>query len=137
MASTSEYKTIDAYIAQFPPDLQERLQLLRSTIREAAPNASEKISWAMPTFYLNGNLVHFAAAKNHTGFYPGADGIELFRYRFEEEKFSFSKGAVQFPNDRPLPLALVTEIVRFRVSQNEALTPKKKQKKEQEKQTGD
>jgi uncharacterized protein YdhG (YjbR/CyaY superfamily) len=107
------FNTIDEYIAQFPPDIRQRLQTLR-----------EKISWAMPTFYQNGNLVHFAAFKRHVGFYPGADGIEFFRHSLQEGGFSFSKGAVQFPMDRPLPLELVTEIVRFRVSQNTAL-PKK------------
>jgi uncharacterized protein YdhG (YjbR/CyaY superfamily) len=130
MANDTEYTTIDAYIARFPNELRERMELLRKTIREAAPNADEIISWAMPTFYLNGNLVHFAGHKSHIGFYPGADGIELFRNSFEEGHYSYSKGAVQFPHTRPLPVALIREIVLFRVSQNEALFPKKQVKKE-------
>lgn len=125
MAEEISYSTIDEYIAQYPPDIQERLQSMRETIKKAAPNATEKISWAMPTFYLNGNLVHFAAAKKHIGFYPGADGVEFFKHKFEENKFTYSKGAVQFPLNQPLPVALVDEIVRFRVSQNEELPPKR------------
>jgi uncharacterized protein YdhG (YjbR/CyaY superfamily) len=132
MARDMDFTTIDEYIALFPPELQERMTLLRKTIKEAAPEATEKISWAMPTFYQNGNLVHFAAFKNHIGFYPGADGVELFRNSFEEGKYGFSKGAVQFPHTRSLPLELITEIVRFRVTQNEAIPPKKRVK-----QTGD
>ena len=121
------FTTMDDYIAQFSPDIRERLQAVRETIRSAAPDASEKISWGMPTFFLNGNLVHFAAAKKHIGFYPGADGIELFKSRFEEERLSYSKGAVQFPHTRPLPLELVVEITRFRASQNREV-PRKKEK---------
>lgn len=123
MAREPEFKTIDDYIAQFSPEVKERLVLMKKTISQAAPNATEKISWAMPTFYLNGNLVHFAAFKNHIGFYPGADGIELFKYKLEG--YSFSKGAVQFPHTKPLPVELISEIVRFRVSQNELIAPKK------------
>lgn len=130
MSRDNSITSIDDYIAQYPAELRERLALLRKAIREAAPDAAEKISWAMPTFYLNGNLVHFAGYKSHIGFYPGADGIELFRYRFDEGKYSYSKGAVQFPHTRPLPVELITEIVQFRVSQNEAITPKKRVNKE-------
>lgn len=108
--------TIEEYIGGFSPEIQERLRSLREAIREAAPDAQEKISWRMPTFALNGNLVHFAAHKNHIGFYPGASGIEFFQDRLSE--FKYSKGAVQFPNDKPLPLKLVKEIVAFRVSEN-------------------
>lgn len=111
------YKTIDEYIAQFSPEVQEKLALLRETIRQAAPQATEKISWSMPTFYLNGNLVHFAAFKKHIGFYPGADGIENFKQKMQ--MYRSSKGAVQFPLDQPMPVELVREIVLFRVGQNE------------------
>lgn len=131
MAGEISYTTIDEYIAQFSPDIQERLHLMRETIKKAAPKATEKISWAMPTFYLNGNLVHFAAAKKHIGFYPGADGIEFFKDRFNN--YSFSKGAVQFPFSKPLPVELISEIVHFRVSQNEQLTHEKRVKKEADK----
>jgi uncharacterized protein YdhG (YjbR/CyaY superfamily) len=110
------FATVDEYIRQYPPEIQEKLQLLRKTILEAAPEAAEKISWQMPTFTLNGNLVHFAVHKNHIGFYPGPSGIEAFQERFGNYKRS--KGAVQFPLKEPLPLALVAEIVRFRALEN-------------------
>jgi uncharacterized protein YdhG (YjbR/CyaY superfamily) len=110
------YTTIDEYIAQYPPELRERLLAVRETIRASAPEASEKISWSMPTFYLNGNLVHFAAFKKHIGFFPGAAGIEAFKDKMKD--YSVSTGGVRFPHDRPLPLELITEIVRYRVAQN-------------------
>lgn len=108
--------TIDDYIAQFLPEIQEILQSLRNVIREAAPEASEKISWQMPTFFLNGNLVHFAAFKKHIGFYPAPSGIETFKDKLVGYKTS--KGAVQFPIDKPLPFDLIREIVAFRVKEN-------------------
>ena len=108
--------TIDDYIALFPSEIQIRLKSLRKVIRDAAPEAGEKISWRMPTFTLNGNLVHFAAHKNHIGFYPGASGIEVFKEKLSEYKSS--KGAVQFPNSKPLPYDLIKEIVTFRVTEN-------------------
>ena len=108
--------TIDDYIAQFDPAIQERLEQMRETICKAAPDAVEAISYAMPTFKLNGNLVHFAGYKNHIGFYPAPDGIEAFKK--EISKYVWAKGSVQFPHDKPLPLALVTRIVKFRVQQN-------------------
>ena len=110
------FTTVDEYIQQYPPEIQEKLLLIRKTILDAAPEAKEKISWQMPTFTLNGNLVHFAAHKNHIGFYPGSSGIEAFQHRFGEYKSS--KGAVQFPVSDPLPLELIAEIVRFRVKEN-------------------
>jgi uncharacterized protein YdhG (YjbR/CyaY superfamily) len=112
------YKTIDEYIAQFPEDMKERLATLREIIRAAAPDATEKISWGMPTFYLKGNLIHFAGHKNHIGVYPGAEGVEAFRDRLGE--YSFSKGAIQLPNNKPLPLDLISDIVRYRAQQNRA-----------------
>ncbi len=107
---------IDEYIATFPPDVQKILNMLRATIQKAAPDATEKISYAMPTFYLNGNLVHFAAYKNHIGFYPAPSGIEAFEK--ELSVYKTSKGAVQFPINKPLPFALITKIVRYRVKEN-------------------
>lgn len=112
----AEYQTIDEYIAQFSPEVQEKLQTLRRLIHAAAPGASEKISWQMPTFYLHGNLVHFAAHKNHIGFYPGANGVEHFLPRLTE--YHTSKGGIQFPLNDEIPDALVQEIVRFRVAEN-------------------
>lgn len=110
------FQSIDEYISQFSPEVQRILQALRSVIKEEAPDAEEKISWRMPTFTLHGNLVHFAAHKKHIGFYPGASGIEAFQHRLSEYKWS--KGAVQFPMDKPLPYELIKEIVRFRVAEN-------------------
>ncbi len=104
------------YIKDFPKDVQEKLEILRETIYKAAPGAIERISYGMPSFYWNGNLVYFAAYKNHIGFYPTASGIENFKEEFT--KYKFSKGAVQFPIDEPLPLKLITKIVKFRAKEN-------------------
>lgn len=112
----TQYTTIDEYIALFPDDIQVRLQTLRRTIHLAAPQATEKISWQMPTFYLYGNLVHFAMGKHHVGFYPGASGVEHFLG--ELTGYKTSKGAIQFPLSRPIPYELVARIVRFRVEEN-------------------
>lgn len=109
-------KNIDEYIAGFPPEIQEKLETIRATIRKAAPNAEEAISYMIPTFKLHGNLVHFAAYKNHIGFYPGAGGIAAFQE--ELAGYETSKGTVQFPLDKRLPLTLITKIVKFRVQQN-------------------
>ncbi len=107
---------ITAYILQSPPSVQDKLNQMRNAILEIVPEATEKISYGMPTFYLNGNLVHFAAFSRHIGFYPGADGIAAFSHEFGTLKFS--KGAVQFPLDQPLPLDLVRRITAFRKAQN-------------------
>jgi uncharacterized protein YdhG (YjbR/CyaY superfamily) len=118
-------ETIDQYIAEFPKDIQKKLKDLRTTIQKAAPKASEKISYAMPTFELHGNLVHFAAFKNHIGFYPAPRAIQEFKK--ELAGFEGGKGTVQFPLDKPLPLSLVSKIVKFRVAQNmEKAAAKKK-----------
>lgn len=109
-------KTIDTYIRAFPRDIQEKLRAMRKTIHAAAPEAEEKISYQMPTFYLQGNLVHFAAFKGHIGFFPVPSGILAFKK--ELSAYATSKGGVRFPLDRPLPLALVAKIVRFRVAEN-------------------
>ena len=114
--------TIDEYIAGFPPDVQEILQKVREVIHAAAPDATEKISYQMPTFYLNGNLVHFAAYPHHIGFYPAPTGIASFQDRFAGLKQG--KGSVQFPLDQPIPFGLIREIVLFRVAEN--LKKKKK-----------
>lgn len=112
-------KNIDQYIAAFPDEVQKRLQQMRDTIRKAAPKAEETISYAIPTFKLNGNLVHFAAFKNHIGFYPGPSGIEAFKE--ELSVYNGAKGSVQFPMDKPLPLSLVSKVVKFRVEENGGL----------------
>lgn len=115
-SSAEEAKTIDQYISTFPKHVQAMLTELRATIREAAPEATEKISYRMPTFFYNGNLVHFAAFQHHIGFYPTPSGIEAFQE--DLRKYKSSKGAVQFPIDEPLPLDLVARIVKFRVQEN-------------------
>ena len=111
-------KTIDAYISAWPVNIQELLQQVRTAIRENAPTASETISYGIPTFTLNGNLVHFAAFKNHIGFYPGPSGIEAFPNQLST--YVSAKGSVQFPYDRPLPLELISKIVKYRVKENKA-----------------
>ena len=113
---TTQAENIDAYIAGFPEDIQKRLESMRATIRKAAPEAEEDIKYAIPTFTLNGNLVHFAAFKNHIGFYPAPTGIEAFKK--ETAPYEAGKGSLQFPLDKPLPLALVTKIVKYRVKEN-------------------
>ncbi|HKH90957.1 MAG TPA: DUF1801 domain-containing protein, partial [Gemmatimonadaceae bacterium] len=123
--SASTITTIDEYIDGFPVDVQSRLRELRATIRRAAPMATEKIAYRMPTFYLDGNLVHFAAFQNHIGFYPAPRGIEAFRDALSNYKGA--KGSVQFPHDEPLPLALIAKIVEFRVG--ETLEKKEKSRK--------
>jgi uncharacterized protein YdhG (YjbR/CyaY superfamily) len=109
-------KTIDEYIAGFPQDIQEILEKIRSTIKEAAPDAEETISYRMPTFTLKGNLVHFAAFKKHIGFYPTPTGIEEFQK--ELSAYHGAKGSVRFPLDKPIPFALISDIVKFRVKEN-------------------
>ena len=122
MENKAEIRTIDEYIAIFPADVQKRLQEIRAAIQSGAPQATEKISYQMPTFYLNGNLVHFAAFKNHIGFYPTPSGISSFAK--ELAKYESAKGSVQFPLDQPLPLALIKKIVKFRVAENLAKAQK-------------
>jgi len=108
--------SIDDYILNCDPDVQERLRQLRLVIKEAAPEAIEKISWKMPTFVLNGNLVFFAAFKKHIGFYPLPSAMEAFKDELSEYKSS--KGSVQFPLNKPLPLELISRIVKARVVEN-------------------
>ena len=117
------YKTIDEYIAAFPKDIQSILQELRQVIRDAAPEAKETISYQMPTFKLNGNLVSFAAWKDHIGFYPaGPSAIRAFKK--ELSPFRQSKGTIHFPLDKPIPFELVRKIVKFRVKQDKSRTRK-------------
>jgi uncharacterized protein YdhG (YjbR/CyaY superfamily) len=107
--------SIDEYIAGFPRDVQGILEQIRTTIRRAAPDAEEAIKYRIPTFVLNGNLVHFAAFKNHVGFYPTSSGIEAFKD--ELASYASAKGSVQFPIDKPIPLNLIRKIVTFRVKE--------------------
>jgi uncharacterized protein YdhG (YjbR/CyaY superfamily) len=119
-------QTIDEYIASFPEDIQAILQQIRATIRQAAPDAQETIKYAMPTFTLYGNLVHFAAFKKHIGFYPVPSGIEKFKA--ELSVYKSAKGSVQFPLDQPIPYDLISKIVLFRVQENLAKAAAKKKK---------
>ncbi|MFB7142292.1 iron chaperone [Gottfriedia sp. NPDC056225] len=121
------FDTIDEYISQFQPEIQEKLQALRRTIKEIVPNAVEKISYQMPAFALNKNLVHFAAFKNHIGFYPGASGIAAFKE--ELSVYKGAKGSVQFPINEPLPFDLVKKIVKYREIEDIKKEEEKKQKK--------
>ena len=114
---------VDSYISDFPPATQALLEKLRETIRKAAPDAEECISYAMPAYKLNGMLVYFAGYPRHIGFYPGAGGIAAFKDELSDYKWA--KGSVQFPLDRPLSLKLIARIVKFRVEEN----LKKKSKK--------
>jgi uncharacterized protein YdhG (YjbR/CyaY superfamily) len=116
MKTVPSPKTIDEYIAGFPPDVQVILEKMRLTIRKAAPDAEEKISYQMPTFTLKGNLVHFAAFKNHIGLYPTSSGTQAFRK--ELSVYEGAKGSIRFPKDKPLPLTLIRKIVKFRVAEN-------------------
>ena len=122
MEKRTSVTNIDEYIATFPPGVQAVLQKIRETIHEAAPEAVETINYGIPTFVLKGNLVHFAAFKNHIGFYPTPSGIEAFKKALADYKGS--KGAVQFPLDKPVPFDLVEKIVKFRVAENLLKTQK-------------
>jgi uncharacterized protein YdhG (YjbR/CyaY superfamily) len=108
--------TIDEYIASFPKPIQDILQKLRQTIQESAPQAQEAISYQIPTFKLNGNLVHFAAFKNHIGFFPTSSGVAAFKKELSE--YEISKGTIRFPLDKPIPFDLVRRIVKYRVKEN-------------------
>jgi uncharacterized protein YdhG (YjbR/CyaY superfamily) len=119
-------KDIDEYIAGFPKDIREKLEKIRMTIHKAAPKAEEKISYQIPTFALNGNLVHFAAFKKHIGFFPTSSGIREFQKVLSIYKGS--KGSVQFPLDKPIPLGLISRIVKFRLKENWERAAAKKRK---------
>jgi uncharacterized protein YdhG (YjbR/CyaY superfamily) len=116
-------KTIDEFIAGFPPDVQAILQKIRATIREVAPGAQEAMKYGIPTFVLNGNLVHFGAFKSHIGFYPTPSGTE----KFQEElaPYKRAKGTIQFPLNQPIPYDLIRRITIFRVAENTAMAASK------------
>lgn len=109
-------KDIDEYIRMFPEEIRNKLQAVRRTIKEAAPEAEETINYQIPTFKLNGTLVHFAAFKKHIGFYPTPSGIQAFRA--ELSAYECAKGSVKFPIDEEIPFHLVSRIVEFRVKEN-------------------
>lgn len=109
--------TIDEYIKNYPEEVQVILKKIRQTIQKAAPHATEAVAYGIPTFKLNGNLIHFGGFKNHIGFFPGSGGIEEFKE--DLKKYKTSKGTIQFQLDEPIPYALITKITKFRVKQNE------------------
>lgn len=124
MTNRSAASSIDEYIAEFPPETRKALEEVRALIRASAPGATETISYAIPTFDLNGrHLVHFAGYGHHIGFYPGASGIEAFRE--EIKPYKSAKGSVQFPLDQPMPADLVRRMVEFRVQEDAGKARKK------------
>jgi uncharacterized protein YdhG (YjbR/CyaY superfamily) len=127
MYSHSKPTSIDEYISAFPEDIQEKLQNIRLTIREAAPDAEETISYQMPAFRQNGILVYFAAFKNHISFFPTSSGIEKFKV--DLAAYEGSKGTVKFPLDKPIPYDLIKRIVKFRVEENLRKAVAKRKKK--------
>lgn len=114
--SVEDYRTIDEYIIKFPPNVQNILQKIRQLIKDLAPKAKETISYQIPTFKLNGNLVHFAAYKNHIGFYPTPSAIKEFKN--ELSIYKLGKGTIQFPINQPIPYDLIKKIVKFRINEN-------------------
>ncbi len=114
-SNSSDYNTIDEYIALFPEDIQKILNQIRAVIRSAALEAEEKISYRIPTFVLKGNLVHFAAYKHHIGFYPTSSAIAYFKDQLAG--YEISKGTVRFPLDQPVPYELIRQITAFRVKE--------------------
>ena len=122
LSSKQKFQTIDEYIKTFPKDIQKILESVRQAIKNAAPEAEETINYQIPTFKLNGNLVHFAAFKNHIGFYPTPSGQKAFQK--ELSIYKSGKGSVQFPLDKPIPLSLIKKIVQYRVKENSAKTKK-------------
>lgn len=126
-APRKKFSTIDEYINDFPDDIKEKLTLIRNTIKELVPEAEEAIAYQIPTFRLNGNLVHFAGYKKHIGFYPTPSAI----VKFEKELTSYekAKGSIKFPLNVPLPIDLITEMVKFRVQENLEKAKKPKQGK--------
>ena len=126
-SKTIQAGNIDEYIAGFPEHIQEILEKLRDTIRKAAPGAEEVMSYQMPAFKFHGMLVYFAMHKNHIGFYPTPSGIEAFKK--ELSAYEGAKGSIKFPIDKPLPLGLITKIVKFRVKENLEKSKTKSKKK--------
>jgi uncharacterized protein YdhG (YjbR/CyaY superfamily) len=127
MIKNNEQGLVDGYINQFEPEIRERLVKIRAIIRKAAPEAEETIAYQMPTYRSNGNLIHFAAFKNHIGIYPTPSGIEEFKKELSEYKGA--KGSIQFPHQKPIPYDLIKKIVEYRVAENKDQTQKRKTKK--------
>jgi uncharacterized protein YdhG (YjbR/CyaY superfamily) len=116
MKKDEKAASVGAYISSQPPAVRKRLKEIQSIVRKLAPKAIEKISYRMPAFFLNGNVVYFAAFKNHIGFYPGANGVAAFQA--DIKKYKSAKGSIQFPHDQPLPTTLIKRIVNYKVKVN-------------------
>lgn len=112
----SQPKNVDEYISSQPKYVRERLQAIRQTIKSAAPNAQEKLSYGMPYYSLNGRLIYFAAHQNHIGIYPMPAGVKAFEA--ELKPYKTAKATIRLPNDQPLPLGLIRRVVEFRAMQN-------------------
>lgn len=110
-----DFLTIDEYIDSFPEPVQKMLKKIRGIVKETAPDAEEKISYKMPAFFLNKNLIYFAGYTKHVGLYPGVNAINAFRDKLA--KYKFAKGSIQFPLDEPLPVELIKKIVEFRIEE--------------------
>ncbi len=124
MNMKNRFTTISEYIEIFPEDVRKILNKIRATIQKAAPKAEETISYQIPTFRLNGNLVHFAAYKNHIGFYPTSSVI--LKFKKELSAYKTSRGTVQFPLNQPVPYRLISQIVKFRMKENSEKAKRKK-----------
>jgi uncharacterized protein YdhG (YjbR/CyaY superfamily) len=125
METGTKFKTVDEYFSTLSPDTKNILEQVRNTIKQAAPQATEVISYNMPAFKMHGILVYYAAHTEHIGFYPTSSPIEVFKD--ELSAYKCSKGAIQFPIDKPIPVDLIGRIVRFRLQQDQAKAKKKKQ----------
>ena len=127
-SNKASFSSTDAYIATFPEEIQTRLEEMRAAIKAAAPDAQEKISYQMPAFALKGNLVYFAAWKKHIALYPGSGGLPAALQQ-QLSGYEGTKGSIHFPIDKPLPLDLIDEIVKFRVAENLKLAEAKADKR--------
>lgn len=123
------FNSIDDYIASFPEDIQHILRDVRAAIKAAAPDAKEKISYQMPAFAQNGNLVYFAAWKHHLGFYPGSAATVNEVFKDALAGYVQTKGSIHFPYDQPLPVDLIGRIVQFRIAENQQIAAQKAEKK--------
>jgi len=119
-------ETFEEYLGNFPPEIRKRLIQIRNLVKKAAPDAAEKISYGMPAFTLNGMLLYYAAHTKHIGLYPLTSAVKAFSE--ELRPYKTAKGSIQFPNDKPLPLKLISEIIKFRVSENRMKAELKKRK---------
>jgi len=124
METGIKFKTVDEYFSSFPANIRDILELMRTTIKQETPNAQEVISYNMPAFKANGVLVYYAAHQGHIGFYPTSSPIEVFKS--ELSAYKFSKGAIQFPIDKPMPVDLIRRMVKFRVQQDAEKAARKK-----------